>query len=209
MTMIRLEQVSKAYNGRSVLDRVSLRVERGEVLGLVGPSGAGKTTLLRLIGGLEQPDSGRVLVESVRIGYVFQEPRLLPWRSAAANLEAALQAAGNKGNAARAQAREWLQRVGLAGFEEHYPAQLSGGMQQRVALARAFAVQPEILLLDEPFSNLDEARKAELLDMLRKIIDGTSITTVYVTHVPAELHGVADREVRIGAKNRLEASMGS
>ncbi|HEX2905558.1 MAG TPA: ATP-binding cassette domain-containing protein [Phototrophicaceae bacterium] len=190
--MIQLDRVSKAYNGLLVLNRLSLTVNPGEVVGLVGPSGAGKTTLLHLIAGLIQPDEGHVHVASSRLSYVFQEPRLLPWRSAAANVAAALRANGADRASARMLAQEWLQRVGLAAFAGYYPAQLSGGMQQRVALARAFAVQPDILLLDEPFSHLDDGYKQELLACLRALIQATGVTVVYVTHALPELDGLAN-----------------
>lgn len=201
--MIRLERVTKAFDGLTVLNRVSLTVDKSEVVGVMGPSGAGKTTLLRLIAGLVEPDSGCVTVQGQRLGYVFQEARLLPWRSAADNVAAALRAAGMSRPNAHAAAREWLDRVGLAAFAHYYPAQLSGGMQQRVALARAFAVQPDVLLLDEPFSGLDETHKRELLEDLGQIIGETGVTVVYVTHALPELLLLADRILRLDSQTGL------
>ena len=191
--MIQLDRVSKSYNGLLVINRLSLTVNAGEVIGLVGPSGVGKTTLLRLVAGLTQPDAGTVSVGSSRLSYVFQEARLLPWRSAAANVAVALQASGADRPTSQALTQEWLRRVGLAGFDQYYPAQLSGGMQQRVALARAFAVQPDILLLDEPFSHLDDGHKQELLAILRELIESANVTVMYVTHTISELDGLASR----------------
>lgn len=189
--MIHLDHVSKSFNGRPVIHGLSLTVSRGEAVGVIGPSGAGKTTLLRLIAGLIEPDEGQVKVASSRLSFVFQEPRLLPWRTAVTNVAAALRAAGDDRSNAHDLAQEWLDQVGLAPFSAYYPAQMSGGMQQRVALARAFAIQPDILLLDEPFSHLDDSRKQELLDSLRRLIQDTGVTVIYVTHTLHELDGIA------------------
>lgn len=201
--MIQLNCVSKSYNGLPVIKRLSLNVNRGEVVGLVGPSGAGKTTLLRLIAGLTLPDTGTVSVDSARISYVFQEARLLPWRTTVANVAVALRANGTDRQVSHRLAEEWLRQVGLADFQHHYPAQLSGGMQQRVALARAFAVQPDILLLDEPFSHLDDGYKQELLAILSALIESTGVTVMYVTHTVAELDGLAGRILRLTSHGSL------
>lgn len=197
--MIWLDRVSKSFEGVPVLRGFSLSVSAGEVVGVAGRSGAGKTTLLRLIAGLIQPDDGSVTVGSARFGYVFQEPRLLPWRTAVENIAAGLQAKGVDRSDARRAALDWLQRVGLADFAGYYPGQLSGGMQQRAALARAFAVQPDILLLDEPFSHLDDGYKHELLETLRRLVHETGVTVVYVTHDLRELDGLASHIVQLGA----------
>jgi len=180
--MIEFQDVDKSFGDLQVLHAVSFRVRRGEVVGLVGPSGSGKTTVLRLIAGVIEPDRGRVLRSSNRIGYVFQEPRLLPWRSALDNIALVLRAAGLDRRHARQQAQVWMERLGLAGFERYYPSELSGGMTQRVAIGRAFAVQPDIVLMDEPFSGLDYALKDRLLARLKTLIDEEGTTVVYVTH---------------------------
>lgn len=191
--MIQFTNVSKSFEGHRVLDDLSFAVQQREVVGILGPSGTGKTTILRLIAGLIAPDTGRVTVKGARLGYVFQEPRLLPWRTVQENVRVALRASGMMPKDALHTARDWIDKVGLADFERYYPAQLSGGMQQRVALARAFAIQPDILLLDEPFSSLDAHRKTDLLDILQTMIRATSMTAVYVTHDFTELLRVADR----------------
>jgi NitT/TauT family transport system ATP-binding protein len=193
LIVIRFTGVGKSFRGGRVLDDLSFTVQRREIVGILGPSGVGKTTILRLIAGLIEPDTGQVTVEGTRLGYVFQEPRLLPWRTVLENVRVALRASGMAHGDTFHTARCWLDKVGLADFERYYPVQLSGGMQQRVALARAFAIQPDILLLDEPFSNLDARRKTALLDILQTMLRETAITVVYVTHDLTELLRVADR----------------
>lgn len=191
--MIQFTNVSKSFGGYRVLDDLSFTVQPGAIVGILGSSGSGKTTILRLIAGLIAPDVGQVTVKGARLGYVFQEPRLLPWRTVLANVQITLRASGKTPQDALHTARHWLDRVGLADFEHYYPVQLSGGMQQRVALARAFAIQPDILLLDEPFSSLDAQRKTALLDILQTLLRETAVTVVYVTHDFTELLRVADR----------------
>ncbi len=157
----------------------------------------GKTTVLKLIAGIIRPDTGRVRVAGGPLSYVFQEPRLLPWRTAVDNVAAPLRARGNDPHAARSSAAGWLRRVGLQGFEHSYPAELSGGMAQRVSIARAFAIEPRILLLDEPFSNMDVALKASLMAILQDMIRERAITVVHVTHELVEALRLADRIVEL------------
>ncbi len=191
--MIALEDISVRFGDRLVLDRLSLTVNKGEVVGLLGSSGCGKSTLLNVITGLVAPASGRVQVGSARIGFVFQDPRLLPWRSALDNVRFALDAAGGETDS-HSRATAALAAVGLAGHEDRFPAQLSGGMRQRVSIARAMAVAPDILLLDEPFSALDAALKASILaDLKRMLAARPEMTVLYVTHVPAEIRDIAHR----------------
>lgn len=195
--MITFTNVSKSFDSLKVLHDFSLHIATGQIVGVVGPSGSGKTTILKLITGILQPDSGTITVASGAVGYVFQEPRLLPWRTALDNVAAPLRAQGLSRAAAREAAARWLERVGLGGFERYYPAELSGGMAQRVAIARAFAVEPRILLMDEPFSNVDVELKESLMETLGRIIRERRPTVVYVTHDLPEALRLADRIVEL------------
>ena len=183
-----------------VLDGIALEVRPGEVVALIGPNGSGKSTLLRVAAGLLEPRRGSVLLDGRRvvqpdpaIGLVFQEPRLLPWRSVAANVAYPLELAGWPRSRRDQRVAELLELIGLAGWGAARPSQLSGGMRQRVALARALALEPRLLLLDEPFSALDaltrERLNLELLDLWART--GTSI--LLVTHSIQEAIFVADR----------------
>jgi len=198
--MISFEHVSKSFDSLKVLNDVSFDLLTGEILGVVGPSGVGKTTVLKLITGIVTPDQGSVKVADGVVGYVFQEPRLLPWRTALDNVAVVLRAQGMDKPAARAKAGEWLERVGLFGFGHYHPAELSGGMAQRVAVARALAVEPAVLLMDEPFGSIDIDLKSSLILMLRDLLAERRTTTVYVTHDLTEALQLADRiaELRPG-----------
>jgi NitT/TauT family transport system ATP-binding protein len=195
--MITLQNVSKAFDTLKVLHDLSLHIAADQIVGVVGPSGSGKTTILKLIAGIVLPDGGTVTVAEGAMGFVFQEPRLLPWRTALDNVAAPLRAQGMVKAAARSTAAGWLERVGLEGFERYHPAELSGGMAQRVSIARAFAIEPRILLLDEPFSGVDAALKGSLMDILEGIIKERETTVVYVTHELPEALRLADRIVEI------------
>ncbi|MDY4962330.1 MAG: ATP-binding cassette domain-containing protein, partial [Oscillospiraceae bacterium] len=151
--MIEARDLTVTYDGRAVLREVDLTVPDGAHIALMGPSGCGKTTLLRVLAGLQAPDSGTVRVEPGRMACVFQEPRLLPWRTAAENVNAVLSDRAQT----MPQALAWLERLELGAACDQYPAALSGGMQQRVAIARALAYDAPVLLLDEPFRGLDAA----------------------------------------------------
>jgi NitT/TauT family transport system ATP-binding protein len=171
------------------LDDVSLQVPRGEFLTLVGPSGSGKTTLLDLLGGLSRPTSGSVLVDGAEVtgpdldrGIVFQQYALFPWRSTLANVTFGLEQQGLSRKERNERARENLALVGLEGFEDRYPHELSGGMKQRVAIARSLAYQPGILLMDEPFAALDAQTREQLQDELLRIWRATDTTVVFITH---------------------------
>ncbi len=201
--MITFEHVSKAFDSLEVLDDLSLHIAAGEIVGVVGPSGVGKTTILKLITGILLPDAGTVRVAEGAVGYVFQEPRLLPWRTALDNVAAPLRAQGLDKNEARAAAARWLERVELDGFERYHPAELSGGMAQRVSIARAFAAEPRILLLDEPFSNMDVTLKGSLIAILQGIIRERETTVVYVTHELTEALRLADRIVELSPDRTL------
>jgi NitT/TauT family transport system ATP-binding protein len=163
----------------------------------VGPSGCGKSTFLNIVSGVETPTSGSVEVTAddgrpARLGYVFQDPRLLPWRTVIANL---LYVHADKGQATRDRIDHYLDLVGLRGFERMYPAHLSGGMQQRVGIARAFSVEPDLLLMDEPFSHLDAITARSLRDHLQELWSATRKTVLFVTHDVVEAVQLSDRIV--------------
>ena len=192
-----------------VLDGLSLGVRSGELLCLLGPNGCGKTTLLRILAGLEAPDGGAVLVDgkavdrrSARpsVGVVFQEPRLLPWRTAAENVAVCLRSLGLAGDLAGRRATEHLDLVGLHGFGGYYPSQLSGGMQQRVSIARALAVEPAILLMDEPFSALDPETRRDQQQAVVEIWRATRKTIVFITHSIEEALAIGSRVVLLTAR---------
>jgi NitT/TauT family transport system ATP-binding protein len=190
-----------------VLDDISLSFEEGTFTCVVGPSGCGKSTLLRVIDGLIPPDSGVVLIggEQVREpsldrGFVFQQFNLLPWRTVIANVEFGLENLGVKKEERRRRAKEVLKLVDLEDFERYYPGQLSGGMQQRVGLARAFAVDPSILLMDEPFGSVDDQTRMLLQEELLGIWEKDQKTVVFVTHDIEEAIYLADRIVVMRAR---------
>lgn len=202
--MIRFRDVDKSFNGLKVFKGLNFEVRRSEAVAVLGPSGSGKTTLLRLISGTLKPDKGLIEVSSRRIGFVFQDHRLLPWRTAQDNIALVLRASGRGKTEARAKARLWMDRLGLAGFYDYYPGQLSGGMVQRVSIARAFAVEPEIMLMDEPFSSLDADLADNLLRDLKQVLRKYKTTVVFVTHDFVEAINLADRIFRLGAEGLTE-----
>jgi NitT/TauT family transport system ATP-binding protein len=190
---IRFENVSKVFQARgaevSALDDITFDVHSGEFLVVVGPSGCGKSTLLDLLGGLSTPTSGRILVDGVAVtgpgldrGIVFQQYALLPWRTALGNVEFGLEAKGVPRRDRGPRARGFLDLVGLSGFADRYPHELSGGMKQRVAIARSLAFDPDILLMDEPFAALDAQTRDSLQDELLRIWEKTGKTIVFITH---------------------------
>ena len=195
-------------NGRlPVLNGISFEVAEGEFLCLVGPSGCGKTTLLRLIAGLERPTAGRAclageVVDQPRraVGFVFQEPTLMAWRTVEANVTLPLEVAGVPKGKAHKQAQALVDLVGLSGFEDAYPAQLSGGMAQRVALARALVHDPQLLLLDEPFGALDALTRERMGRELLHIWQAHRKTVVMVTHSVSEAVFLSDRVLVLGPR---------
>lgn len=193
--MIVLEEVDKSFQGKAVLRGVSLHLNKGDAVGLLGSSGSGKSTVLSLIAGLQKPDNGRLKVCTKRLGFVFQDHRLLPWRTALENVIFALKAIPESWSEEemRARAIRALTSVGLTEFLDYYPGKLSGGMCQRVSIARAFAMEPDILLLDEPFSALDLELKNSLLSDLKKMLHSCpKMAVVYVTHNSEELTGIVN-----------------
>jgi iron(III) transport system ATP-binding protein len=207
MTFIRLNRVSKHYDGVVAVDAVSLQVQEGALLVLLGRSGCGKTTTLRLIAGLERPDTGEIWLndkpvsatgtwvppEKRRIGMVFQDYALFPHMTVAQNIAFALD--GVDRHEQRRRIADMLDLVGLVQIEERYPHQLSGGQQQRVALARALAPAPAVVLLDEPFSNLDAALRQTMREEVRRILREAHATAVFVTHDQEEALRLADKLV--------------
>jgi NitT/TauT family transport system ATP-binding protein len=183
-----------------VLDDVSFAVADLEFVAIVGPSGCGKSTFLRIVGGLVEPDSGAIYIDGERIigpgrgrGMVFQSFDLLPWRTATGNVEFGLETMKLSRSERRDRARLWIKRVGLGGFEDVYPHQLSGGMQQRVGIARALAIEPQVLLMDEPFGALDVQTRDLLQDELLAIWQHDRKTVLFVTHSIEEAIYLADR----------------
>jgi NitT/TauT family transport system ATP-binding protein len=191
----------------NVLRDVSFDVRQGEVVSLIGESGCGKTTLLRIVQGLIRLDAGSVRVDGVEVskpgrdrGFVFQHASLLPWRSARANVEFGLELQGVAAAERAARAQKLLKLVGLGQSADQYPHQLSGGMQQRIGLARALAIDPAILLMDEPFSALDAQTREVLQKEMLRIHAETGKTTVFVTHDLDEALYLSDRVVVLAAK---------
>lgn len=190
---IRLSGVSHAYDGVEVLQDISLEIPSGRIACIVGPSGCGKSTLLRFIGGLERPDRG--LIQQVGqapegclnpLTYIFQDFALLPWRTVRGNISLVLEDHGIRGAAAEAIITDVLRRTKLSDFAGALPKQLSGGMKQRVAIARALAVNPAVMLMDEPLSALDSQTRELLMDDLIALWSRSPFTAVYVTHNLAE-----------------------
>jgi NitT/TauT family transport system ATP-binding protein len=191
---ISVQNVSKSFDvnhrGRfTALRDISFEVKAGEFLVLVGPSGCGKTTLLDLIGGLSTIESGSILINGAPVigpgldrGIVFQQYALFPWKTARRNVEFGLEASGVPKAERAARAEKYLELVDLAGFADHYPHQLSGGMKQRVAIARALSYDPDVLLMDEPFAALDAQTRERLQDETLRIWQQTGKTIVFITH---------------------------
>jgi NitT/TauT family transport system ATP-binding protein len=202
---IELVDVTKRFrtpsgNIYTALKDLTLTVAKGEFMSVVGPTGCGKSTTLALISGLEPASGGevRVMGEPVTridsgIGYVFQGDALFPWKSVLGNISAGLRFRGTRKKEANERAREWIARVGLSGFEDHYPHQLSGGMRKRTALAQSLITSPEILLMDEPFSALDVQTRALMEDELLDLWSATSASVVFVTHDLEEAIALSDR----------------
>ena len=214
---ISVRGVSKRFGEFVALDDVSLEVEQGALTALLGPSGSGKSTLLRVIAGLERPDSGSVSIDETDVtgrepqrrgvGFVFQHYAAFKHMTVADNVAFGLRIRKRPKDEIRQRVAELLELVQLQGLAKRYPAQLSGGQRQRMGLARALAVDPRVLLLDEPFGALDAQVRAELRDWLRRLHDQTHTTTVIVTHDQEEAMEVAD-EVVVMNRGRIEQVAG-
>ena len=202
--VLQVENIVKRFEtGRETItavDHVSFTVAQGEVLSIIGPSGCGKSTLFNVIGGLAECDEGRVVVEDrtiagpdPAIGMVFQEESTFPWRTVADNVAFPLEVSGVNKDERIKRVRHYLELVGLKGFEQHHPAQLSGGMRQRVAIARTLAFGPKVLLMDEPFAALDEQTRMLLGDKVLQIQQELAQTTLLITHSITEAVQLSDR----------------
>jgi NitT/TauT family transport system ATP-binding protein len=214
MAILTLRNVSKFFgdadNGSQqvvAINDVSFDVSAGELFSIIGPSGCGKSTLLRIIGGLLAASSGELTVGSDKVngphpwlGMVFQEESTFPWRTTLGNVEFGLEMRGVSQDQRRQKSREMIRLVGLSGFEERYPSELSGGMKQRVAIARALVLEPKILLMDEPFGALDEQTRIILGEELLRIRDQLKQTIILVTHNINESVQLSDRVMIMTAR---------
>ena len=207
LSKIFFEQNDPRKPGLVALNDISLAIRKNEFVSLLGPSGCGKTTLIRIIAGLLAADRGDVLVNQQCVTVpgrdrcmVFQQFGLLPWRTVMSNVEFGLEIEGMARDERRAVADKYLELVGLKGFENYYPHQISGGMQQRVGIARALSKKPEILLMDEPFGAVDAQTREQLQEELLKIWAQTETTVVFVTHSIDEAVYLSDRVVVMQAR---------
>ena len=206
MSLIEFRGIDHSFGARPVLQSIDIEVEESEFVCIVGPSGCGKTTLLRLLAGLLTPAGGEVTLGGKRVtgpprevAFMFQDysKALLPWRTASGNVSLALEASGTPRAQRPARIHELLEKVGLAGHAENYPAQLSGGMQQRLQIARCLAQEPEVLLMDEPFGALDAMTRQALQDEMLRLVESTRTTALFVTHDLEEAIYLGDRVVAL------------
>jgi len=216
--IVKANEITKTYVKRGsghgkdevseVLGGVTFELKTGSLTSIIGPSGCGKTTLLRIIDGLIEPTSGEVIFDGnpvrsppAKMGFVFQQFGLLPWRNIMKNVEFGLELRGAAEDKRREIAQRYIEIVGLKGFENHYVHEVSGGMQQRVGLARALAVEPDVLLMDEPFASIDEQTREILQRQLLQIVKGTvPKTTLLVTHNVDEAIFLSDEIVLLSAR---------
>ena len=207
--LIQLRDVSKTFQRDDhvvhALESLHLCVGRGEFVTVLGPSGCGKTTLLHLVGGFEHPTAGTVSVDGGEVtgpgrdrGMVFQEATLFPWRTTRSNIAWPMEVEGMGRREARRRADRLLARVGLRGFENAYPSELSGGMRQRAALARTLAMEPNVLLMDEPFGALDAQTREAMQEELMRLWQASGLTVIFVTHDISEAVFLGDRVVVMG-----------
>lgn len=214
--MLELQQLCKHYHDGDhkiqAVDHIDLQINKGEFISLYGPSGSGKTTLLNLIGGLERPNSGRILLNDLdvaqlsanaltdlrlhKIGFIFQSYNLIPVLSALENVAFIMQMQGQDPELTRQRAMDVLSEVGLAGLEHRRPSELSGGQQQRVAVARAIAAKPSLVLADEPTANLDSLNSQTLMELLKKLNEELEMTFIITSHDP-EVINFAPRRIQL------------
>ncbi|MDH6348348.1 MULTISPECIES: ABC transporter ATP-binding protein [Brevibacillus] len=202
--LLEFASVTKSFNGTTVLAGFSFSLAAGEVVAILGPSGCGKTTILNMAAGLIRQTSGTVTVRTEQLGYVFQEPRLIPWKTVTDNIRFVLGRMDQ--DTMNEKVTTVLQKVGLFHARDYYPKQLSGGMKQRVSIARALVTDPKMMLMDEPFSALDLALKRELQQDVIRLIEERRIGMVYVTHDPEEAARLADRVLLFSKSNNLAAA---
>ena len=209
MTMpaaVSLRDVTRRFPGYTAIDQVTFDVAAGRFVSLVGPSGCGKSTVLNIIAGLLAPSSGAVTVFGApldglnrRACYMFQEDALLPWKTVLANIQLGLLFRGVERREAAARAGTWIERVGLEGFGDHYPAQLSGGMRKRVAMAQAWIVQPDLMLMDEPFGALDVHTRLRMESEILGLWTDSAQTVIFVTHDLEEAISLSDEVLLLSA----------
>ena len=213
MILLEIENISKTYRSDQpsgdvkAVENFNLDIAEGEFLTVVGPTGCGKSTLLMMVAGLINPTSGEIQLEgdlirepSDRIGVVFQDDSTFPWRTTMENVEFGLEMDGINQASRREQCEEIIDLVGLAGFEDSYPGELSGGMRQRVAIARTLVMNPDIMLMDEPFGALDEQTRLILGEELLRICRETNQTTLFITHSLTEAVHLSDRVLVMSAR---------
>ena len=210
---VELKNINKHFGSFKASDNVSFGIEKGKLIGLLGPSGSGKTTILRMIAGLENPDSGEIIIDgkvinnvpaSKRgIGFVFQSYALFRYMTVFENIAFGLRVLKKSENEIKERVAELVKLIGLEGLENRYPSQLSGGQRQRVAFARALAPNPQLLLLDEPFAAIDAKVRQELRHWLKEMIAKLGVTSIFVTHDQDEAIEVAD-EIIITNKGRID-----
>ncbi|CAA0078886.1 Aliphatic sulfonates import ATP-binding protein SsuB [Halioglobus japonicus] len=205
--VIEVQHLVKRFAGaeHAIIDDLSFAVPADSCLSLLGPSGCGKTTLLRLLMGLEEPSSGVIHVapaQAKHMSYVFQEPRLVPWRTCLENVLLPLELIHQNNQASQAYALDLLQQLGLDERLQHFPGELSGGMQMRVALARALVTEPKIVLLDEPFAALDERTRFRMQDLLLELKSRLQLQYVFVTHSIAEAVYLGDQILLMDSTGR-------
>lgn len=224
---IAFQEVTKTFERRdrsgsfTAVDRLSFGVARGEIVAVLGKTGCGKSTIFNLIAGLAEPTSGRIAVDGLdpfgdfvalrgKIGIVFQNDRLMPWRTAIDNVLLGLEILGADRTRSRTIAQDWLAKLGLAGHEHDYPHALSGGMRQRVSIARALAVDPTFILCDEPFSALDEMTAQHLRAEFLRLVRNSERTALFITHSIDEALEVGDRIMVLHRPARIafEAAVG-
>jgi NitT/TauT family transport system ATP-binding protein len=203
---VTLQRVGKQYSNYAAVRDVSLEVPAGKFVSIVGPSGCGKSTVLNLIAGLLAPTTGVVEIFGQRLhglnrraSYMFQQDALLPWKSVRENIRLGLTIRGQTGNEAAEQAEAWVRRTGLTGFADSYPYQLSGGMRKRVAIAQCWIVQPDLILMDEPFSALDVHTRLRMESQILDLWTGSNKTVVFVTHDLEEAISLSDEVFLLSA----------